>query len=81
MTFLDSFSNNRNGRGAMLALKAAFAGKAVWEKIIEDSENFLDNRKCTGKTDITLERHAYGHQEGYTSITESAEHVQHQIST
>ena len=41
MTVLDRFRNNINGRGALLVLKAAFAGKAFWEKIIKYFENFL----------------------------------------
>ena len=61
MNVLVSFIKNRNGRGALLALKATFTSKAIREKIIKDTENCLLNRKWTGTTDITLESHAYGH--------------------
>ena len=81
MTILARFSNNSNGRRALLALKATFAGKSFWEKIIRYSENFLENCKWTEMTDITIERHTSGNREGYTSITEAAEHVHPQIPT
>ena len=41
MTFLDRFSKNSNVIRVLLAFKATLAVKAVWEKIIKDSENFL----------------------------------------
>ena len=41
MTFLDRFRKTSNVIGALLAFKATLAVKAVWEKIIKDSENFL----------------------------------------
>ena len=80
-TVLDRFSNNRNGGWAFLALKATFPGKAVCEKTIKDSANLMENSKLNGTTYITLERHTIGHQEGYISITEAVDHVQHQILT
>ena len=79
ITVLDRFKNNRNLRVALLTLKAAFSGKAVWEKSITESDNFPDNHKWNGTTDITLEIHLTGHREEYTFFIKSADHVQHQI--
>ena len=61
MTVLDRFSKNRNGKEALLALKATFEEKTVWENIIKYSEDLLENHKWTDTTDITLERYASGH--------------------
>ena len=81
MTVLDRLMNNRNGRGALLALKETLAYQSVWENTIKEYANFLENRKWTGTTDITLERHASGNQEGYTFISEAVDHVYHHIPT
>ena len=54
MTILSRFMKSSNGRGSLLELKSAFAGKAVWEKIIKNSYNFLENCKYTGTAVITL---------------------------
>ena len=45
MTVLDRFMNKSNGRVVVLALKAKFVGKVVWEKIVKYSWNFLENYK------------------------------------
>ena len=62
MTVLARFRKIRNGKLELLALKEKFSGKDVWENIIKDDENFLENRKWTGTMDIMLERDAGGHR-------------------
>ena len=68
-----------DGRAAFMALCGQYAGKALWEKMIRDNEDFLQNRKWTGNTNITLEHHVEGHRAEYVHLTTAAENVDYQI--
>ena len=49
------FKRAKDGQGAYMALKDQFAGPAVWDKKKTNAVKFLQSRKFTGTTNITLE--------------------------
>ena len=79
LTVLSRSINNINEGGSLISLKATILGKSVWENIIQDSDNFIENLKFSGVMDIMIKRQAVLHRKGYTPITESADHVNCQI--
>ena len=47
--------------------------------MIRDNEDFLQNRKWMGNTNITLERHVEGPRAVYVHLTTAAENVDYQL--
>ena len=73
------FRRTRDGRGALMALKAQHAGKAVWEKVLKDSETYMTQAEYTGTTSLTFANHADKHRTGFVNLTEAAVHVPYQV--
>jgi len=73
------YRKKRDGKGAMLALVSQHAGKAVWEKRIKAAEDYMQTRKWTGTSSVTLEAHLDMHRSSLVALEEASEHVQHQI--
>ena len=73
------FKRRRDGRGAFMALRAQFAGPAMWDQEARTSNEFLLTRKFTGGTSLTLERYLGQHRAAHVSIERCAEHVQCQV--
>jgi hypothetical protein len=73
------FQRTRNGRGAWLALVSQYAGEAKWRAKLKIAEELLLNRKWKGQDNFPLERFVAQHRSAFVSMTECAEHVQHQL--
>lgn len=73
------FKRRRDGRGAFMALKAQFAGPAMWDQEARTSNEFMLSRKFSGGTSLTLERYLGQHRAAHVSIERCAEHVQCQV--
>ena len=73
------FTRTKNGRGAMSALKAQFAGIDKWTVVIKDNENLLHARKWKGTGNFTLEHFIAQHRNAYVTITHAAEQVPYQL--
>ena len=70
-----SFKRSKDGRGAFLALKAQYAGAAMWDAEVKKCEDFILNRKFTGNTSMSLERFISQHRSAYVTLARCAEHV------
>ena len=69
------FKRSRDGRGALLALKAQFAGPAHWDREVRNMNDFLLTNKWTGTTGFTLHQFLAKHRSSYNSLQRCAEHV------
>ena len=73
------YRKKRDGVGAMTALVSQHAGKSVWEKRIKTAEDYIQSRKWTGTSSVTLEAHLDMHRSSLVALEEASEHVAHQI--
>jgi hypothetical protein len=48
------FRRERNGRNAIIAIRAQHAGKDLWDKLAKEAEMILQTRKWSGTTNVTL---------------------------
>ena len=48
------FKRKEDGRGAFLAIRSQHAGKAVWDRVIKDSNSRLQTTTWSGTTSTTL---------------------------
>jgi len=69
------FKRTKNGRAALAALKAQFAGPAYWDREVKTCKEFLLNNKWTGTTSFTLSQFLAKHRSSYNSLQRCAEHV------
>ena len=69
------FKRTKNGRGALLALKAQFAGPAHWDREVKVMSDFLLTNKWTGTTGFTLHQFLAKHRSSFNSLQRCAEHV------
>mmetsp|Transcript_26699 Transcript_26699/g.37843 ORF Transcript_26699/g.37843 Transcript_26699/m.37843 type:complete len:548 (+) Transcript_26699:2141-3784(+) len=74
-----TFTRGKNGRGAMMALKAQFVGVDKWTVVIHENEALLHTRKWKGTGTFTLEHFIAQHCNAYVTITHAAEHVPYQL--
>ena len=73
------FRRTKNGRGAYKALLAQHAGPSVWDKLIKEEESFMKNRKWTGGTNVTLEKHLEMHRSAFINLSQAADHILYQL--
>ena len=69
------FKRTKDGRGALIALKAQFAGPAYWDKEVRQMNDFLNNTKWFGTTAFTLHGFLAKHRSCYNTLQRCAEHV------
>lgn len=74
-----TYKRTKNGRGALGALKTAFAGKAMYDADKKVHQDFLLNRKWTGTNNFTLERFLNQHRSAYSGLERCAENVATQL--
>lgn len=70
------FKRTKDGRGALKALKAQFAGKSHWDKEVKLMTDFIHGSKFTGNTGFTLHAFLAKHRASYHTLQRCAEHVQ-----
>ena len=73
------FKRSKNGRGAYMALRDQFAGPAVWDKKKSNAMEFLQGRKFTGTTNLTLEAFLGMHRSSFVTLQRCQEHVNCQL--
>ena len=69
------FKRARNGRGALEALKAQFAGAAYWDREVKTMMDFMINMRWTGTTSFSLHGFLAKHRASYNTLQRCAEHV------
>jgi hypothetical protein len=69
------FRCRQDGCGALLALQSQHAGKAIYDQLVKDAKNILENRMWLGTTSVTLPQHMGLHCKAYITLTEYAEHI------
>ena len=69
------FKCSRNGRGALLALKAQFAGALHWDREVRTMNEFLMNMKWTGTTSFSLHGFLAKHRTSFNTLQRCTEHV------
>ncbi len=67
------FKHQKNGLGALFALKDQHAGAAMWDAEAKRSKDFLLNRKFTGGTSMSLDRYMGIHRQCYVNLERCAE--------
>jgi hypothetical protein len=59
----------------MLALKYQHAGKAIWDRLVKESEQTLSTKVWSGNTPTTLSKHMSMHHTAWITLTKCAEHI------
>ena len=70
------FKRTKDGRAALFALKAQFAGAAHWDREVKTMTDFINNLRWTGTTAFTLHALLAKHRASYHTLQRCAEHVQ-----
>ena len=70
------FKRAKDGRGALLALQAQFAGAAHWDREVKLMSDFLTNSRWTGTTAFSLHAFLAKHRASYHTLQRCADHVQ-----
>ena len=70
------FKRAKNGRGALMALKAQFAGAAHWDREVKIMSDFMSNSRWTGTTAFSLHAFLAKHRASFHTLQRCAEHVQ-----
>ena len=70
------FKRTKDGRAALFALKAQFAGAAHWDREVKTMTDFITNSSWTGTTSFTLHAFLAKHRASYNTLQRCAEHVQ-----
>jgi hypothetical protein len=73
------FQRLKDGRSAWLALLNQYAGQDKWIAEIKRSEELLHNRHWNGQSNFSLEKFIAQHRNAFVSMTQCAEHVDHQL--
>ena len=74
-----TYKRTKNGMSAFAALKAAFAGRAMYDVDKKTHQDFLLNRKWTGTGNFTLEKFLNQHRSAYSGLERCAENVATQL--
>ena len=69
------FKRAKDGRGALVALKAQFAGPAHWDREVKNMSDFLLTNRWTGTTGFTLHQFLAKHRAAFNSLQRCSEHV------
>ena len=69
------FKRAKNGRAALLALKAQFAGPAFWDSQVAACSTFMMNTVWRGTTSFTLHSFLAKHRASFNTMQRCAEHV------
>ena len=70
------FKRAKDGRGALMALKAQFAGAAHWDREVKIMSDFMTNSRWTGTTAFSLHAFLAKHRASFHTLQRCAEHVQ-----
>ena len=70
------FKRAKDGRGALFALKAQFAGAAHWDREVKQMNDFLRNSRWLGTTAFSLHAFLAKHRASYHTLQRCADHVQ-----
>jgi hypothetical protein len=73
------FKRTQNGRGALLAIKDRYAGKAVWDCNVKEANARLQTVTWSGTTSTTLQQHTALQRRAFAQLSEAAEHVPTEI--
>ena len=73
------FSRAKNGREAVTAIEAQFAGVDKWTVVIGENEVLLHSRKWKGTGNFSLEHFIAQHRNAFVTITHAADHVPYQL--
>ena len=76
---VSTFKRAKNGRGAYMALKTQYTGSAVWDRKKSDAMEFLQSRKFTGTSSITLEAFLGQHRSTFVTLERCAENITCQL--
>ena len=76
---VSTFKRTKDGRGAYLALKEQYTGPAIWDRKKADAMEFLQSRKFTGTSNITLEAFLGQHRSTYVTLERCAENINCQL--
>jgi hypothetical protein len=69
------FAANKDGRGAYLALTSQFAGPDKWHEELKKQKEFLQNRKWTGQSSMTLETFVSQHRSAHVMMAQCSRHI------
>jgi hypothetical protein len=69
------FKRTEDGRAAFLAIKSQHAGKAVWDRVVRESNSRLQTGTWSGTTSTTLLQHTSLQRKSHIQLMEAAEHV------
>ena len=70
------FKRAKDGRGALMALQAQFAGAAHWDREVKIMSDFMSNSRWTGTTAFSLHAFLAKHRASFHTLQRCAEHVQ-----
>jgi len=73
------FKRTQDGRGAFMAIKDQYAGKAVWDRNVKEANARLQTVTWSGNTSQTLQQHTALQRRAYAMLAEAAEHVPTEI--
>jgi len=73
------FARAKNGRGALAAIEAQFAGLEKWQAVITENETLLHSRKWKGTGNFPLEYFIAQHRQAYVTIEHASEHTPYQL--
>ena len=73
------FQRRKDGRAALRAIVAQFAGTDKWEAAIKVANLLLHTRKWKGSQNFPLEKFVALHRNAYVSLQACADHVQFQL--
>ena len=76
---IKTFQNEKNGRGAFIALSKQYAGPDKWESQLKRMNHLLHTRKWKGQGNYTLEKFCQHHRNAFVSMQACAEHVEFQL--
>ena len=76
---ISPFRRPKDGRGAFMALKEQHTGPAMWDKKKSTAMEFLQSRKFTGTTTLTLEAFLGQHRAAYVTLQRCADNVNCQL--
>jgi hypothetical protein len=78
---LKPYQKAQDGRGALVSLRAQYAGKDKWEVELSKQEEVLHNREWKGQTNFSLEKFVTLHRNAFVTMQQCAEHVAFQLPT
>ena len=67
------FKRTEDGRGAFLAIKSQHAGKAVWDRVVKESNTRLQTGTWSGNTSTTFQQHTSLQRKAFIQLAEAHE--------